>query len=107
MWVPCKKKEYDNLTIRRSSNELYQVDFSFVQFASRAGSCNLSGLFQLEGGTLVVSEADTNLAKEGCKMQIEIQPNAFLFRDQMNTCSEAHCVFTNIDGETFPRKRSK
>ena len=107
-WVPCKKKEYDRLAIRRTPEGLYQVDFSFVQFATTAGTCELSGLFQLKDRRLIVSDKDADLVAQGCAMEIEITPDAFHFRDPNSSCQRDHCGRNqNIDGETYPRRRGK
>ncbi|WP_411880138.1 hypothetical protein [Polaromonas sp. YR568] len=107
-WRPCKKKEYDTLTIRRKSGDLYEVDFSFTQFATTAGTCDLSGLFRLENNTLLVSESDKELKEEGCAMQIQITPKEFKFSDPANSCSARHCGRNqNINGEVFPRNASR
>jgi hypothetical protein len=107
-WVPCKKKEYDTLVIRRAPEELYQVDFSFVQFATTAGTCELSGLFRLQDKKLVVSEKDAALAEQSCVMEIEITPEAFKFRDPNYSCQRYYCGKNQrIDGEAYPRHRRK
>ncbi len=107
-WLPCKKKEYDTLVIHRAPEGLYQVEFSFVQFATTPGTCELSGLFQLKDKRLVVSEKDAELAAQSCVMEIEITPEAFLFRDPNNSCQRDHCGRNqNIDGESYPRRRRK
>jgi hypothetical protein len=103
-WRPCKKKEYDTLTIRRESHDRYEVDFSFTEFATTAGTCDLSGVFRLERTTLLVSESDKELMEEGCAMQIQITPKEFKFSDPANSCSAKHCGRNqNIDGKVFPR----
>jgi hypothetical protein len=107
-WRPCRKKEYDTLTIRRQSHGLYKVDFSFTQFSTTAGTCDLSGVFRLEKNTLLVSESDKDLTEEQCVMQIQVTPKEFKFNDPTHSCSAKHCGRNqNIDGETFPRSASK
>ena len=107
-WVHCKKKTYDTLVIRRAHAGLYRVDFSFVQFATTAGSCQLSGLFQLKGNKLVVSDKDAELVEQTCAMEIEITSDAFLFRDPNDSCKRYYCGQNqNINGESYPRRGPK
>lgn len=107
-WVPCKKKEYDILVIRLAPEGLYQVEFSFVQFATTVGSCELSGTFQLKGKRLIVSDKDAELTAQKCAMEIEITSKAFYFRDPNNSCQKNHCGKNqNIDGESYPRHQQK
>ena len=107
-WVPCKKKEYDTLVISHAPEGLYKVEFFFVQFASTPGTCELSGLFQLRDTKLVVSQKDTELAAQSCAMEIEITPDAFLFRDPKRSCEKYYCGRNqSIEGETYPRRRLK
>jgi hypothetical protein len=107
-WRPCKRKEYDTLTIRRMADDLYEVEFSVTQFATTVGTCDLSGIFQLKKNILVVSENDGALKEEGCAMQIEITRDEFKFRDSTNSCRTMHCGRNQgIDGDGFSRRRKK
>lgn len=107
-WRPCKKKEYDTLRIERRSADSYKVEFSFVQFATTAGQCELAGVFELKGSKLLVSDLDAGLKAEGCVMEIEIMPHEFKFHDPTNSCAREHCGRNqSIDGAVFPRRQSK
>jgi hypothetical protein len=79
-----------------------------VQFATTAGSCELSGLFQLKGNKLVVSEKDAELTEQNCSMEIEIKPDAFLFHDPDDSCKRYYCGRNqNIDGVSYGRRGRK